>query len=344
MGENGRLVDSDEIKGIIDQLGGFGTDNRAGLERQLHRISAVRNREDTIIGLTMRVGRHVSGNATMISDLLFAHSQSSILFLGEPGSGKTKYIIVGLLRFALIHTSINLSHAHACFPFKYPILLFGPRTGKTTVVREVTRLLAERSNVLIVDTSNEIGGDGDIVHPCVGAARRMMVKTLGQQSAVMIECVQNHTPHVMIIDEIGRSTEVVAAQTCKNRGVRLIASAHGNFRSLTRNANLRGLIGGVQNVTIGDEQAKEEAQRHHSKTISKTKAERAGSHIFEIIVELSRGEHHSWRIVTSTAEALDLVLDGQDYLAQQRTRDPSTGAIQIEFISNRDVPEDTPAN
>lgn len=194
---------------------------------------------------------------------------------------------------------------HVCQPYivlrNSHISVLARQIGKTTVVREVTRLLAERNNICIVDTSNEIAGDGDIVHPCVGFARRMMVPSLDKQSAVMIECVQNHTPHVMVIDEIGRSTEVEAARTCKNRGVRLIASAHGDLRKLIKNSKLRGLIGGVECVTLGDEQAKREAKRHYSQSISMTKTERAGAPTFDIIVELSRGEHNSWNIVTDTA-------------------------------------------
>jgi stage III sporulation protein SpoIIIAA len=198
-------------------------------------------------------------------------------------------------------------------------------------VREVTRLLAERCNVCIVDTSNEIAGDGDIPHPCVGHARRMMVRSLDRQCAVMIECVQNHTPEVMVIDEIGRSTEVEAARTCKNRGVRLIASAHGDLRSLIKNPKIRGLIGGIQSVTLGDEQAKVEAQKRNSTEISKTKTERGGPPTFDIIVELSRGEHHSWRVIPDVAEAVDCILRGEEYCAQRRTRDPVSGAIQIDF-------------
>jgi stage III sporulation protein SpoIIIAA len=198
----------------------------------------------------------------------------------------------------------------------------------------VTRLLAERFNVCIVDTSNEIAGDGDMPHPCVGFARRMMVPSLDNQSAVMIECVQNHTPEVMVIDEIGRSTEVEAALTCKNRGVRLIASAHGDLRKLIKNPKLQGLIGGVERVTLGDAQAKIEAERHNVKgSPSKVKTERADSPTFDVIVELRRGEHHTWRVVLNTADAVDRVLDGQQYLAQRRTRDPRTGAIQLKFES-----------
>ena len=286
-GEN-RLIEANEISTIVKKLGGFGTDNRAGIERQLHRISAIRNRNSDIIGLTMRVGRHVSGNTTIVSDLLFAYPTKSILFLGEPGS------------------------------------------GKTTVVREVSRLLSEDSNVCIVDTSNEIAGDGDTPHPCVGFARRLMVPSLDKQSSVMIECVQNHTPEVMIIDEIGRSTEVDAAQTCKNRGVRLVASAHGDLRKLLKNPKLRGLIGGVQTVLLGDAMAARQAKISGG-DIQKVKAERAGQPTFDMIVELSRGLHHEWKVVMNTAEAVDSILQGKQYVFQKRVRDPVTGAIRMEI-------------
>ena len=199
------------------------------------------------------------------------------------------------------------------------------------MVREVTRLLADRSNVCIVDTSNEIAGDGDIPHPCVGFARRMMVPSLDKQSAVMIECVQNHTPEVMVIDEIGRPTEVEAARTCKNRGVRLIASAHGDLRKLIKNPKLRGLIGGVESVTLGDAQAKVEAQKRPGASISKVKAERGGPPTFDVIVELKRGAHHEWRIILDTADAVDSVLEGEPYKAQRRTRNPVTGAIHLDL-------------
>jgi stage III sporulation protein SpoIIIAA len=261
------------------------------LHEQLHRISAIRNRADAIIGLTMRVGRHVNGNASMIADLLF-HDDASILFLGEPGA------------------------------------------GKTTVVREVTRLLAERSNVLIVDTSNEIAGDGDVPHPCVGHARRMQVRSLEEQGDVMIEGVQNHTPEVMVIDEIGRPSEVEAARTVKQRGVRIIASAHGDLRKLLKNKQLRGLIGGVELVTLGDAQAKEEARKrgsHPGASIDKIKAQRAGPPVFDIIVELRRGEPNEWRIVNPCAKAVDMILEGSHYLSQRRTRDPATGEFFLEL-------------
>lgn len=212
-------------------------------------------------------------------------------------------------------------------------LLYGSSTHtsnfQTAVVREVTRVLAERLNVCIVDTSNEIAGDGDIPHPCVGYARRMMVPSLDKQSAVMIECVQNHTPEVMVIDEIGRPTEVEAARTCKNRGVRLIASAHGDLRKLVRNPQIKGLIGGVEQVTLGDAQAKEEETR--TGRLQKLKPQRAGPPTFDIIVELRRGEYNEWRIVLDSGSAIDAILEGSTYPAQRRIRNPETGTFQVDF-------------
>jgi stage III sporulation protein SpoIIIAA len=290
LGAKEREVSTDELEAIVKRLGGFGSDNRAGLEAQLHRISAIRNRADTIIGLTMRVGRCVGGNAAMIADILF-RDDKSILFLGEPGS------------------------------------------GKTTIVREATRLLAEMRNVLIVDTSNEIAGDGDVPHSCVGLARRLQVRHLADQCSVMIEGVQNHTPEVMVIDEIGRPEEVEAARTCKMRGVRMIASAHGSLRKLIKNSKLKGLIGGIEVVTLGDAAARLEAKRQGALAggLNKVKAQRVGQPIFDVIVELQRGELHEWRIVTNCADAVDRVLDGGDYLVQRRTRDPATGELFLQL-------------
>jgi len=280
-----KKVQKEDIQAIFEKLGDFGADNRAGLESQLHRISAMRNRGGEIIGLTLRVGRYIHGNADMITDILFGDSRS-ILFLGEPGS------------------------------------------GKTTIVREASRLLSEMSNVCVVDTSNEIAGDGDVPHPCIGDARRMMVPSLKQQGNVMIECVQNHTPSVMVIDEIGRSSEVDAARTCKQRGVRMIASAHGDLRKLLKNRQLRGLIGGIETVTLGDVEAR---KRSKNNVLNKLKTQRAGEPTFEIIVELRRGEYNEWQIVLDAATAVDTILKGGRYKAQRRTRD-THGRVQLTLV------------
>ena len=190
-------------------------------------------------------------------------------------------------------------------------------------------MLSEQSNLCIVDTSNEIAGDGDVPHPCVGLLRRLMVPSLEKQSDVMIECVQNHTPEVICIDEIGRPTEVEAARTCKNRGVRLVASAHGDLRSLVRNPQLRGLVGGVHQVILGDMEVKRESR--YGGSLRKIKAQRHGPPTFEIIVELRRGAHNECLVVLDSGRAVDDILEGNKYKSHRRTLDPETGAIQLDF-------------
>ncbi|KAL7534790.1 hypothetical protein ACHAXR_006084 [Thalassiosira sp. AJA248-18] len=285
------VVEEHAIEGIVSSLQGFGDDNRAGIDGQLHRISCIRNNSNGTIGLTIRVGRHIEGNSDMIRDLL-EDTDKSILLLGEPGS------------------------------------------GKTTIVRDVAKILSQKKNVFIVDTSNEIAGDGNIPHSCVGDSRRMMVKSLSSQADTMIECVQNHTPEVMIIDEIGRKREVEAAQTSKNRGVRMIASAHGDLRSLIKNKDIRGLIGGLETVTLGDTEAKDLQKKSGSKSIQKQLTTRATSPIFEIIIELKRGRLHEWHVVTNSAKAVDDILLGEKYEIQNRMRCMSSGNIFVEHIKN----------
>mmetsp|Transcript_40150 Transcript_40150/g.60809 ORF Transcript_40150/g.60809 Transcript_40150/m.60809 type:complete len:452 (+) Transcript_40150:1110-2465(+) len=291
--DENRLVTMEEIDDIVSKLGGFGSDNRAGLEQKLHRISGMCNRNGEVIGLSMRVGRWFEGNAAMLVDFLLG-SDKSILILGEPGS------------------------------------------GKTTIVRDAVSVLASRHNVCVVDTSNEIAGDGNIPHPCIGDARRMMVPSLDAQSSVMVECVQNHTPHIMVIDEIGRPREVEAARTVKQRGVRIIASAHGDLRKLLKNKELRGLVGGVESVTLGDAAAKEEAMRKSNGkangSFSKTKAQRMGEPTFDVIVEVRRGEKHEWRITRDAKVAVDAILDGQKYKAELRSRDSRLPIVMYDLV------------
>ena len=218
----------EDLAYVTDRIGAFGLDNRAGIERTLHRISAIRNREGKTIGLTCRIGRAVRGTIKIIEDLV--QSDRSILLMGRPG------------------------------------------VGKTTMLREVARVLADdfRKRVIVVDTSNEIAGDGDIPHPGIGKARRMQVATPALQHEVMIEAVENHMPQAIIIDEIGRELETLAARTIAERGVQLVATAHGNnLENLILNPTLADLIGGIQAVTLGDEEAR---RRGTQKTILERKA------------------------------------------------------------------------
>jgi len=230
-------VTRQEIDQTVAQLSEFGEDNRAGIPRTLHRVSAIRNRRERIIGLTCRVGRSVSGSAGIVSDLI---ANKSVLLLGPPG------------------------------------------VGKTTMLRDVARTLADDlgKRVVVVDTSNEIGGDGDIPHPGIGKARRMQVSSPELQHKVMIEAVENHTPEAIIIDEIGTALEADAARTIAERGVQLIGTAHGNsLTNLMQNPTLSDLIGGIESVTLGDDEAR---RRDSQKTI----LERRAAPTFDSLVEI----------------------------------------------------------
>lgn len=206
-------VTREEIAQVVDGIGDFDDDNRAGITRTLHRISGIRNRRGDVVGLTCRVGRAVYGTIDIVTDII--EEGHSVLLLGRPG------------------------------------------VGKTTMLREMARVLAEKRRVVIVDTSNEIGGDGDIPHPAVGRARRMQVPRPSRQHETMIEAVENHNPEVIIIDEIGREQEAAAARTINERGVQLIGTAHGNtLENLLLNPTLSDLVGGIESVTLSDEEAR----------------------------------------------------------------------------------------
>jgi len=265
-----------DIDYVVQRVGAFGKDNRAGIERTLHRISAIRNRQGRIIGLTCRVGRAVFGTIDIIRDIV--ESGRSILLLGKPG------------------------------------------VGKTTMLRETARVLAERKRVVIVDTSNEIAGDGDIPHPAIGRARRMQVVTPALQHAVMIEAVENHMPEVIIIDEIGTDLEAAAARTIAERGVQLVATAHGNtLENLTMNPTLCDLIGGIQSVTLGDEEAR---RRGTQKSI----LERKAPPTFDVVVEIQSWERVS--VHPNVAETVDSILRGYDVPAEVREIDKE-GSVRV---------------
>ncbi|MFH1646151.1 MAG: R3H domain-containing nucleic acid-binding protein [Chloroflexota bacterium] len=251
-------VEETDIDFVVARIGSFGDDNRAGIERTLHRISAIRNRRARIVGLTCRVGRAIFGTIKVIEDLV--QSGKSVLLLGRPG------------------------------------------VGKTTMLREVARVLADdlKKRVIIVDTSNEIAGDGDIPHPAIGHARRMQVSTPALQHNVMIEAVENHMPEVIIIDEIGTELEAMAARTIAERGVQLVGTAHGNtLDNLVMNPTLADLIGGIQSVTLGDEEAR---RRGTQKSI----LERKSPPTFNIVVEIQ--ERDRVALHPDVGEAVDDLL------------------------------------
>ncbi len=276
LGEN--PISKEDLQHCIQSVGNFSGDNRAGIERTLHRISAIRNRAGEIIGLTCRVGRAVFGTIAMIRDLV--ETGKSILLLGRPG------------------------------------------VGKTTALREIARVIADDLNkrVVIIDTSNEIAGDGDIPHPAIGRARRMQVARPELQHQVMIEAVENHMPEVIVIDEIGTELESAAARTIAERGVQLVGTAHGNrIENLIKNPTLSDLVGGIQAVTLGDE----EARRRGSQ---KTVLERKAPPTFEIAVEML--ERQRWVIHEDVAQTVDELLRGHEPTPQMRTVDDK-GEVQI---------------
>jgi stage III sporulation protein SpoIIIAA len=272
-------VSMEEIHHVVKHMGYFTSDNRAGIPRTLHRISAMRNRQGDIVGLTCRVGKLVTGTVEPIRDII--QSGRSVLLLGRPG------------------------------------------VGKTSRLREIAKLLADeaRKRVVIVDTSNEIAGDGDIPHPAVGRARRIQVPNRAHQKEVMIEAVQNHTPEVIVIDEIGTEDEAMAARTIAERGVVLIATAHGHtLENLIKNPMLSDLAGGIQTVTLGDEEAK---RRSSQKTI----LERAKKPTFDICIEIR--DRNTLAVYPDVAEAVDHLLRGWTLFPEIRKVDAETGATKV---------------
>jgi stage III sporulation protein SpoIIIAA len=274
-----REVNIETIDYVVQRLGTFDEDNRAGIERTLHRISAIRNRRGDIVGLTCRVGRAVYGTIDILQDIIEAGH--NVLLLGPPG------------------------------------------VGKTTLLREAARVLAETRRVVIVDTSNEIGGDGDVPHPAIGRARRMQVAKPHLQHEVMIEAVENHNPETIVIDEIGRELEARAARTIAERGVQLIGTAHGNtLDNLLLNPTLADLVGGIESVTLSDEEARRRGTQ-------KTVLERRAPPTFNVLVEIQT--RNRLAILEDVAGAVDAKLRGRPLPVEIRTRHEN-GQITTETV------------
>lgn len=290
-------VTLDDIEFITSRVQEFTSDNRSGIPGTLHRISAIRNRQGKVVGLTCRIGRVVTGTISCIKDICLQNK--SILFLGRPG------------------------------------------VGKTTKLREISRLMADElgKRVIIVDTSNEIAGDGDTPHPAVGHARRMQVRQPEYQKDIMIEAVENHTPEVIVVDEIGTEAEAQAARTIAERGVMLIATAHGNsLESLIKNPTLSDLVGGIQSVTLGDDEAKRRSSQ-------KTVLEREKQPTFDIVIEIL--DRNTLAVYKDTVEAVDYILRGwpirpeirkvdQTYTFTQNTAEQSKAPTVIDKINSLD--------
>ncbi len=263
-----KIISWQDLEYTTKRISKFSNEIRAGIERTLHRISCIRNRQFLITGLTCRIGRAIFGTISLARDLL--ESGQSILILGKPG------------------------------------------VGKTTIIREIARVLSDEmeKRVIIVDTSNEIAGDSDIPHPGIGRARRMQVAQTNLQHQVMIEAVENHMPQVIIIDEIGTELEALAARTIAEKGVQLVGTTHGNcLENVIKNPPLTDLIGGIQYVTLSDEEAK---RRKTQKSI----LERKGYPAFQIAIEIH--DQNSWTIHENVQESIDLLLRGHFLINQTR--------------------------
>src|SRR5256884_663011 len=286
-----RPITSGDLEYVVERIGEFGDDNRAGIERTLHRISALRNRKGKVVGLTCRIGRAVLGSIALIRDIV--EQGQSILILGRPG------------------------------------------VGKTTLLREIARVLADEANkrVVVVDTSNEIAGDGDIPHPGIGRARRMQVARTAEQHAVMIEAVENHMPQVIVIDEIGTELEAAAARTIAERGVQLVATAHGNsLENLLVNPTLNDLLGGIQTVTLSDEEARRRGTQ-------KSVLERKSPPTFDVLVEIHDRDRLAIHQPLAEVVDADLIVTLKNYYRRKDSplKEAEADGIPIQVLKSNTI-------
>lgn len=290
-----RTIDSDflvthaDLEYICESraLAPFQSDNRAGVEGTLHRISRISDRNGNVVGLTMRCGRIIENSIELMADLL--DTGESILFVGTPGA------------------------------------------GKTTAIRQACRYLAEHKRVMIVDTSNEIAGDGSAPHAAVGAARRMQVPQRDRQHEVLTEAVQNHTPEVVVVDELANRQEAEACCSIAERGVQMIASAHGrNLESVVNNKRINDVLGRVMDATVSDTVAEKNGG-------GKIVLLRRNAAAFKIVVEVvGFGKlliHHD------AQRSVDMLLRGKPLHPESRWVDASGVVHKREEIYTEDVIE-----
>ncbi len=192
------------------------------------------------------------------------------------------------------------------------VLFLGkPAAGKTTKLRECADYLSTEGGkrVIIIDSCNEIGGEGNVPHFAVGRARRMPIPQGKKQYEIMLEAVESHNPQVLIIDEISTREEAMACKTIGERGIQLLASAHGErIENLIKNPAINTIIGGAASVTVGDKEA--------SKTGNKVVLKREFMPVFSHIIELT--SYKEVQIHSNLEKAVDMFFNGSKFNPEVR--------------------------
>jgi stage III sporulation protein AA len=246
--EHGQVVSRDDLHYVIHRIEGFRSDNRTGIDGTLHRLAAVRDRYDEIIGITIRVGRFVSGIAEPLRGVL--GSREGLMLIGPPG------------------------------------------VGKTTLLRDVSRILAEfhGPKCIVVDSSNEIGGDGKVPHFGIGRARRLQVSDPTRQAHVLLQALTNHGPSAIVADELGQVADVDIITTIARRGVKVVATVHGRtLLDVFENPVLVPLLGGLDRVN----------------------GLRLGRPVFNSALEIE--DRDSWFLISDVGSVVDSILARRPY-------------------------------